>query len=244
MSAGRRRRTHGHLKRRRTKRWALLALLLVLGALRGNAQERDEPQQLTQLRKAYYERMANALRPINLQYEQQLKQLEGILERSGDSEGAEAVRQEYEAVASQPALDGERGRPRKVVFKAAKAKVSDSLKIDKGAISYWSDVDAVVEWDPCRIVPGRYSVHLTYSAGDGCGGTYSVVLNGQVVHGKAASTGNWGAYVTQKAGEVTVEATEVRVQVVAKEISTVLMNLREVILKPEAAEPGRPATAE
>jgi len=105
---------------------------------------------------------------------------------------------------------------------------------DKDAIGFWTDPHDWVSWDFVLDKPGKFNVEITFAADTGCGGEYALTLGSQELAGKAAETGSWTKFVTEKLGKLEVAAAGKHTLAVKpkNKKGIAVMNLRSVVLKP------------
>jgi alpha-L-fucosidase len=107
----------------------------------------------------------------------------------------------------------------------------------KDNIGYWMDPKDTVSWEASVPTAGRYSVSIEYACDAGSAGSeFRLLVAGQALKGKVASTGSWTAFKSVSIGDVEVAPgghVTVRVEPTSKP-GLAVMNLKSVRLTPSA----------
>ena len=104
-------------------------------------------------------------------------------------------------------------------------------------IGYWMGASDTVSW-PAKIThPGQFRVEVVQACPDGSAGTeYTLSVGDQTVSCNVAATGGWRSYETVPVGEIKIDqAGSLIIKLVPGKLKGfAVMNLRAVVLKPEA----------
>lgn len=104
-------------------------------------------------------------------------------------------------------------------------------------IGYWMGASDTVSW-PAKIThPGQFRVEVVQACPDGTAGTeYTLSVGDQTVSCNVAATGGWRSYETVPVGKIKIDqAGSLIIKLVPGKLKGfAVMNLRVVVLKPEA----------
>lgn len=104
-------------------------------------------------------------------------------------------------------------------------------------IGYWMDASDTVSW-PAKIThPGLFRVEVVQACPEGTAGTeYTLSVGDQTVSCNVAATGGWRSYETVPVGKIKIDqAGSLIIKLVPGKLKGfAVMNLRVVVLKPEA----------
>ncbi len=104
-------------------------------------------------------------------------------------------------------------------------------------IGYWVDASNSLSWSARITRPGLFRVEVVQACpGDTSGTEYTVSIGDQAVAGKVVVTGGWQSYKTITVGKIKIDqAGGVIIKLIPGKLKGyAVMNLRTVVLKPEA----------
>lgn len=125
-----------------------------------------------------------------------------------------------------------------LLLKATSAEIYGStLVFEKqyGNLGYWSSVDDHAVWTIDVPKAGRYAMLLEWACPNGMAGNmYQVLVGGERLTGKVASTGSWNIYKEEKIGELNLAAGRWRLTVRSDGMirAGAMLDLRSVKLVP------------
>lgn len=129
-------------------------------------------------------------------------------------------------------------RAKEIILAAKDAKYTKGLAYSprKDILEDWNGVGGTASWDLAEVPSGNYTVVLEYSVGnDGDGGKFDVICGSQKISESVTSTGGWLEFKTKPSTKIRIAETDLSLSIAATKIAPgkYLMNIRNVILKPE-----------